>query len=172
MSLINAMAYNGDCSGVISVNTALIRLLRERLNTKATIMDTVQNELETLNEYLRIMNYRYGDFVTVHVDADKKLMDAQIPKNLLQPLIENAFFHGLTDADGACRGSISVLIYGMEDKSVIEISDDGKGMAAECLEMLNRSERALAEKGRVHIGFDNIRQRLKYICLSLRSTVR
>ena len=163
MSLINALAYRGDCQGVIKINTALIRLLRERLNTKATIMDSVRCELETLDEYLRIMSYRYNDDVNVHIDVDQKLMDALIPKNLLQPLIENSFFHGLTDEDGICKGNISVLIYELGSQMVIEISDDGKGMPASYVDRLNRGKESDADDRNVHIGFDNIRQRLQYI---------
>ena len=163
MSLINALAYRGDNQGVMKINTALIRLLRERLNTKATIMDTVRCELETLNEYLQIMSYRYNDDVNVHFDVDQDLMGSLIPKNLLQPLIENAFFHGLTDADGACKGNISVLIYEMSGQTVIEISDDGKGMPSEYVDRLNRGESNVSGDRNAHIGFENIRQRLQYI---------
>lgn len=163
MSLINALASEGDYQGVLRVNTALMRLLRERLNTKATIMDTVRHEIETLNEYLHIMEYRYGNAVQVQMDVDVCLLDAQIPKNLLQPLIENSFFHGLTKPNGECGGSISVMIYEMEQRITIEISDDGKGMPADYVEKLNRGEENTDGSGNVHIGFDNIRQRLKYI---------
>ena len=163
MSLINALAFKGDNEGVIKVNTALIRLLRERLNTHATIMDNVRNEIETLNEYLNIMGYRYGEAVQVDIDVDTQLLDRKIPKNLLQPLIENAFLHGLTDETGVCQGNIDVLIYESGENIVIEVSDDGKGIDSEKLDQLNRGEGASPDKKHTHIGFDNLRQRLRYI---------
>ena len=163
MSLINALAYNGDIEGVMKVNTALIRLLRERLNTRATILDSVRSEIETLNEYLKIMGYRYNDAVQVGIDVDPQLYDCQIPKNLLQPLIENSFLHGLADEDGVCRGSIDILIYEEGEHIVIEVSDDGKGMSAEKLSELNSGEAAMPDDKHTRIGFDNLRQRLGYI---------
>lgn len=163
MSLINAMAYNGDNEGVMKVNTALIRLLRERLNTRATILDSVRSEIETLNEYLKIMSYRYNDDVQVGIDVDPQLYECRIPKNLLQPLIENSFLHGLTDENGVCQGSIDILIYEEGTSIVIEVSDDGKGMSAGKLQQLNSGAFSQSDDKHTHIGFDNLRQRLAYI---------
>ena len=163
MSLINALASQGDCAGVIRINTALIHLLRERINTRATIVDRIDSEIQTLEEYLRIMAYRYGDAVSVNIDVDPHLRACQVPKNLLQPLVENAFLHGLTDENGVCRGSIGILIYELQEKIVIEVSDDGKGMSRDCIRTLNQNLPLEPEHSHTHIGFDNLRQRLEYI---------
>lgn len=163
MSLINALASQGDDAGVIEINTALIHLLRERINTRATIVDTIDSEVKTLEEYLRIMAYRYGDAVSVSIDVDPQLRQCQIPKNLLQPLVENAFMHGLTNESGVCQGSIGILIYESEGTIVIEVSDDGRGMEPDCMDMLNKGRALEPDAGHTHIGFDNLRQRLEYI---------
>ena len=55
------------------------------------------------------------------------------------------------------------MIYEMEQRITIEIFDDGKGMPADYVEKLNRGEENTDGSGNIHIGFDNIRQRLKYI---------
>ena len=71
--------------------------------------------------------------------------------------------HGLTNESGVCQGSIGILIYESEGTIVIEVSDDGKGMEPDCMDMLNKGRALEPGHGHTHIGFDNLRQRLEYI---------
>ena len=163
MNIINIMAHQGKTDEVVEVNTALTRILRERLNSKLSILDTVRNEYETMLQFATIMDYRYGHQIWVHYDISESLMDHQIPKNLLQPLVENSFYHGFGHLEAPLSGHIDIMIYPAEDEIVIEVSDDGHGMSQKRIEdILNQSYEIYKDK-KPHIGLHNIRQRLQYI---------
>lgn len=163
MNIINILARKGDTEAITEINSALICILRERLNSKLSITDTIANELETLRQYELIMDYRYENRVHTFHEVDSSLSDRKIPKNILQPLVENAFYHGFGSGRFLKEGHIDITIYSVEEDIVIEVSDDGAGMSRERLEMLmNRSYRIYDDQ-KPHIGLDNIRQRLDYI---------
>lgn len=173
MNIINILARQHRNDDIIAINSALRRILRERLNTSTGVFDTVQKEVDTLRQYMLIMNYRYENKVQMDYDIDPSVQECLIVKNVLQPLVENAFYHGLTNKSGDVSGSISVLIYSMEDRVVIEINDDGKGFDPILLRQIrennfrvNRSD----QLGDTHIGLENIYDRLKHIyndCFSM-----
>jgi len=163
MNIINIMARQGNNDAIIEINSALIKILRERLNSKLTISDTIAHELDTLNQYELIMGYRYENQIQTRTDMDDTLLENSIPKNILQPLVENAFYHGFGNNSLKQEGLIDVLIYSVENELVIEVSDNGAGMSEERLDLLvNRSYHIYDDK-KPHIGLDNIRQRLEYV---------
>ncbi|MBQ9065077.1 MAG: histidine kinase [Blautia sp.] len=163
MNIINIMAREGNTTAVQEINSALIKILRERLNTKLTITDTVENERDTLYQYSRIMAYRYENKIRLSMDVDSELLDCQIPKNILQPLAENSFYHGFPSLADGQEGHIDIVIYSIEDELVIEISDDGAGIAPERLEILRNRSYEIYNDKKPHIGLDNIRQRLAFM---------
>ena len=163
MNIINIMARQGNTSAIVEINTALVRILRERLNSKLSIHDTVKNEYDTMIQYEVIMNYRYQHQVEIHYDIDDALMDMEIPKNILQPLVENAFYHGFGDMDIVLHGHIDIMIYAIEENLIIEVSDDGKGISPERLSQVMEQDYSIYKDKKPHIGVNNIRQRLNYI---------
>ena len=99
-------------------------------------------------------------------DVQEELQEERIIKNILQPLVESAFYHGLTGDDGEIAGSISVLVYQVEDRIELEVSDDGKGFDSDTLAWLQSHEFRLnrpEQKGDIHIGLENIYGRLKHV---------
>lgn len=163
MNIINVMSRQGKNAEIIEVNTALTRILRERLNSKLSICDTIRNEYETLMQYETIMDYRYEHQILIHYDIDEALMDKQIPKNILQPLIENSFYHGFGNDSASISGNIDIMIYSIEENIVIEVSDNGQGISEDRLAQIrNQSYNIYADK-KPHIGLNNIQQRLKFI---------
>ena len=163
MNIINIMAREGNTEAVQEINSALIKILRERLNTKLTITDTVENERDTLYQYSRIMAYRYENKIRLSLDADNELLDCQIPKNILQPLAENSFYHGFPSLADGQEGHIDIVIYSIEEELVIEISDDGAGIPPERLEILKNRPYEIYNDKKPHIGLDNVRQRLAFM---------
>lgn len=167
MNIINILARQHAFEDIILVNTALTRVLRERLNTQNTTFDEIRNEIRTLRQYQLIMDYRYLHQVQVEYDVDPTIAANRIPKNILQPLIENAYYHGLTRDDGTISGTIGILIYPMDEEIVIEISDDGKGFAPEqlcrVLEQLHGTNPGKKEDTDAHIGIENIYRRIWYL---------
>lgn len=163
MNIINIMARQDNTSAIVEINTSLVRILRERLNSKLSIHDTIRNEYETMIQYDTIMNYRYQNQIHIHYDIDEALMDLAIPKNILQPLAENAFYHGFGDMDTSRIGHISIMIYAIDKNLIIEVSDDGRGIPAERLTQVVSQDYSIYRDKKPHIGLNNIRQRLDYI---------
>ena len=165
MNIINILARRQQYEDIILVNTALTRVLRERLNTQNTTFSPVCEEIETLKQYLLIMDYRYHHQVLVDFNVDEGAMDMLLPKNILQPIVENSYYHGLTREDGEIRGSISLFIYPDDEELVLEISDDGEGISADRLAFLKSHDYSLngPESKRSHIGIENIYRRLQYL---------
>lgn len=163
MNIINIMARQGNTEAIVEINSALIKILRERLNTKLSITDTVENERDTLYQYFRIMNYRYENKIQLSMDVDDALLQCQIPKNILQPLAENSFYHGFPSLSATQEGYIDIMIYSIEDELVLEISDNGAGISPERLEILRNHSYEIYNDKKPHIGLDNVRQRLTYM---------
>lgn len=165
MNIINILARQQAFEDIVKVNTALTRVLRERLNTQNTTFDEIGNEIQALKQYQVIMDYRYHHQVQVEYDIDPSILTGKIPKNILQPLIENSYYHGLTRDDGTIAGTIGIVIYPMEDEIVMEISDDGKGFTPEHLREVQNNLRTAGKQsdGDAHIGMENIYQRIRYL---------
>ena len=163
MNIINIMARQGKDSEIIEINSALIKILRERLNSKLSIVDTLEKELSSLYQYQVIMSYRYENQISIHVDADDTLFEKKIPKNILQPLAENSFYHGFANLKEGEKGLIDILIYPQDDNMVIELSDNGAGIDKERLKMIRERSYRIYDDHKPHIGLDNIRQRLYYV---------
>ncbi len=134
-------------------NTEALRVvldLSELLHRVVDDMDTEQipleRELSFLECYVGIERARFDDAVAMTIDADANTLDAAVPPLLLQPLVENALRHGISDADG--RGRVRVSARRQADRITIDVVDDGPGY---------ESGRAGTATG---VGLKNIRERL------------
>ena len=165
MNIINILARQNDCDGIVKVNTALTRVLRERLNTQNTTFSPVEEEIRTLKQYLVIMDYRYHQQVNVDFEIEEETEGMLIPKNILQPLVENSYYHGLVKENGQISGNIGIFIYMAEEEIIIEVSDDGAGFQNEHLEYLKSHSFSSGKDAKkdTHIGIENIYQRLTYL---------
>lgn len=167
MSIINSLARKGKNSEIIEINTALVQILQNCLRVKTwKITDTIAQELNILNQYFVIEKKRYDNEAELHIRVPEDLMNFEIPKNIIQPIVENSFRHGLYNKEtGAIRGSVTLDISYKESTLCIHISDNGSGVDPQTLEILNSAEYFEAHSGErgKHIGLINIHQRLKYL---------
>jgi two-component system LytT family sensor kinase len=104
--------------------TALSDLLRVSLDSSAEAEIPLRDELEILDLYLRIQQVRFSDSITIVCDVDPAALDVLVPTLLLQPLVENAFRHGLARRK---RGTLTLRIR-REGHLRIELTDDGVGL--------------------------------------------
>lgn len=167
MHIINSLARSGDMQEVISINTALSKILENCLRVKKLeITDTLRQEINLVKQYWIIENMRYDNQAELIWDIDENLEDIQIPKNIIQPFVENSLTHGLYDEiTGIISGEIRISIHKCENRIVVQISDNGIGISSEYLEFLNHSTdmiEQINERGR-HVGMINVRKRLTYI---------
>jgi len=169
MNMITYLAQKNRNEDVIAVNKAMIQILRDRLRIEVdNVYDTVEQEIKVVREYLLIQKYRYTGIFKSVIDIEAGVESYLIAKNILQPLVENAFFHGIlcnTDEEGeVIDGCITIRIRMEEDKVEIIVKDNGAGMSQDKLDELSKPQRKLSsmERGE-HIGIKNIKERLDYI---------
>lgn len=127
-------------------------------------MVTVKEALESLQKYALIMKYRFSGRYRIEVETPKEFYRRQIPKMLMQPLVENAIFHGLEPkAEG---GEVKVAIGGDDMHLHIVVSDTGCGMDVQTQKKLHDAmecydrERTIAGSGH-GIGFLNVYRRVR-----------
>lgn len=172
---INYLARKNRCEDVVTVNTALMAILRDRLRVNdIEITDTVAKEIAVVEQYLKIQRFMYGGDLRVVWDIEPELSEEQIPKNMIQPLVENALFHGLIDQEsGMLDGELRIALQRTDGGLLLTVRDNGVGIEPEKLEELLRRTRRPDERGS-KIGLSNIRSRLYYLygsadCLTIES---
>ena len=87
---------------------------------------TLEEEIDHVMKYMYIIQVRFGDRVEFHTDIDPELLDVKVPCTIIQPIVENAFIHGLSNLDA--HGIISLVVRGNPEKILIDVTDNGAGM--------------------------------------------
>lgn len=135
---------------------ALSKFFRISISRGKNII-TVKEELEHARNYLLIQQIRYNDKFSFEFDTSVETLDLKIVKLVLQPLIENAIYHGInTEYD---QGNIIIRTFIKNDKLVIEIEDDGYGITDEKIKEMYDSIKL--DNKHTSIGLKNVYQRLK-----------
>lgn len=165
ITYLAALKQNDD---ILKVNHALISLLKDRLKLKEfKSFDTVKNEMELNNHYMEIQKHQHSDKVILVWDVEPEMMDHEIPKNILLPLIENALLHGMyekkDEEDEIIGGEVQVKIWEEKDHLFMRVRDSGDGMDEEALKKYFGKTDEMEFKEGEHIGIRNIRFRLAYL---------
>lgn len=134
MSIINSFARQGKTQEIITANSALIKIMQNCLRVKTIdVTDTVEQEMDVVKQYWIIENMRYENEVELLWDIPKTLYKENIPKNLIQPIVENCLFHGLVDEEtGVMMGTITVLMRKTDNYLQLRISDNGCDFPRNC----------------------------------------
>ncbi|MCR8641226.1 histidine kinase [Paenibacillus sp. N1-5-1-14] len=129
-----------------------------RLNIKITTSQkiTLQQEMSHLTAYLEIIQIRFQDQITVHVELDPDVEGFMIPPVTLQPLIENCVQHGLKNR--VSGGQIRIMLKRVDDHVQIVIEDNGSGITPETVHLLGNIPMSSSEGN--GIGVYNVNQRL------------
>lgn len=126
---------------------------------------TISQELEHIKNYLTIQKIRYADILNYSIDADEALMDVKMIKLVLQPLIENAIYHGIKNKRG--RGKLKVSVHFTNDLRTFvcfTVEDNGAGFTEERLGQVRNELRTGAqdsEKLSSVYGLYNVNKKLK-----------
>jgi sensor histidine kinase YesM len=130
------------------LSSSLAKILRISISSEAFV--TVKEEMEFVKCYVDIQQIRFSDRFEYEVHLPKELEDCKIPKLIVQPIVENAIIHGLAERDS---GKVQVNIISEDEELLINVLDDGCGMAKEVMEHLNSRNRDQLEG---HLGFYNV----------------
>lgn len=128
-----------------------------RLSLDKRDMIPLAEEIEILRRYGALQKLRLGETFDLSIEGWEPLGDVQVPKLLLQPLVENALRHGL--AGMPYPGEINVRVIEINGLIHITVSDNGRGMSSERMEEVRQGENR-PHQGIVSIGLDNIRSRI------------
>lgn len=151
------MIENESYEGAIIMVSALARFFRISLSKGKNII-TVAAELEHVKNYLTIQEIRYKNKFTYSIDAEKETLPLATLKLIVQPLIENAIYHGMEFMGG--EGEIKVKAY-IEDKDLyIDVIDNGMGMEQEAADELLAGENKSKGKGS-GVGLKNVHDRIQ-----------
>jgi len=151
------MIENENYDGAIIMVTALARLFRISLSKGKNII-TVKDEIEHARNYLTIQNIRYKNKFTYSIEADEETLNLASIKLIIQPLIENAIYHGMEFMGG--DGEILVKAYIKENDLYIDVIDNGLGMIQEVADTLLTTESKI-EKKSSGIGLKNVNERIQ-----------
>lgn len=133
----------GMTDDAVEMISSLSIFFRTSLSKGNDIIPLSEEERHTLS-YLEIQQYRYRDILEFEINIPKELSGIPVPKLSIQPLAENALYHGIKN----CRGKGKILIEGREEEDalVLTVSDNGQGMTPERLhevqEAIRTGERA------------------------------
>ena len=136
----------------------LARLMRINLSLGSELIP-LRRELEQVESYLEIQKFRYGSKVDYRINlADDDLLDDLILPLIIQPVVENAFTHGLENKEGP--GCVTVDINMINGDLLIRVADDGIGIDSVKLSMLAKSNQEKEDRDEKRIGLRNISQRI------------
>ncbi|GBF74650.1 sensor histidine kinase [Paenibacillus sp. 598K] len=155
--MVKFKRYDGVYDGI----SALVQLMEASMEKRGPFL-TIGDELSLIERYMVIQRFRYDARLELTVDCDPALLDVSIPRMLLQPIVENAIFHGIApkETGGLISLSIREEAAGSRRQLVLRIADDGVGIAPERLgELLVPGERSRA--GMLGIGLSHVHETIQ-----------
>ena len=169
LECIRSEALLYDCDSIARMAKALASFFRYSISKKENIV-TLQEEFNNIENYFLIQSYRFDDKFSFEIRTtpeDRTAYSCLIPKLSLQPIVENAIFHGLeTKPD---KGKVTIRVEMTETNVIIVVSDDGVGIEREELERMRdalknpKKETKTSGERNNGIALANVSQRIKLI---------
>ncbi|MFF2886468.1 sensor histidine kinase [Paenibacillus sp. NPDC057967] len=132
--------------------SALTRLLEANMGRKGNFV-TIAEELDIIEKYLVILEMRYNRRFALTIHKDNAAAELLVPRMLIQPLVENAIFHGIVPKDS--DGEIVITVRREGSATIIEVEDDGIGLLPGKEKMLESVEKAVRD-GQSGIGLQHV----------------
>lgn len=143
---------------IVEITEALISMLRYTAKHERPMV-TLREELDNIRNYIVIQNVRYYNRIQLQIHVEDGLLENLMPKLILQPIVENAIFHGLAETEE--EGIITVRAYRYEDGMRIEIQDNGVGIDESTGEWLHRELQEVEKTQAAGIGLPNVQRRIR-----------
>ena len=150
------MAEGKKYEEVVLMTASLARLLRQSISNEDEVVP-IANEVEYAKGYLTIQKMRYKDKLEFQIDVDPSILHIPLIKLVLQPIIENAIYHGLKYKES--KGLLIIKGFMKDGNAVLQVIDDGVGMSEETLaHIYDRHKVNYHSNG---VGVYNVQKRLK-----------
>lgn len=159
LDTINWKAYDIGGKEICKMITSLSQILRYSIGKQKKVVP-LEEEIKQINNYLFIQQIRYRDHLHVNMDIAPETLHLQIYKLLLQPIVENAIIHGLAEKEE--NGVLRISTYIRENRLLVEVYDNGKGIAPALQERLLQESSFSSDGEKSHIGINNVHNRLKF----------
>ena len=162
---LKGFGYLLNSREVVEITTSLSFIMRYCIKGAETVR--VRDELECVKKYLNIITIRFENRIQYQFDVDEALMDAQLPRFILQPIVENAVYHGLEALPSG--GLLQISARRCNNVLLITVEDNGLGIPADILASLQEKlatvnpQDTLTPFGERSIGLININNRLRVI---------
>lgn len=148
-----------DISDAITSLGKMLRYSMKWMNGTVTIAE----EVEYIRNYLNLLNLRFDYEIYLSLNIPDEIYDIRIPKMVLQPLVENAVYHGIEDMAEDTNIYIKGIVLN-EKECTIEVADAGKGMDETTLQELRNkiyAKERVTEEGAHGIGLKNVQDRIQ-----------
>lgn len=158
------MARKSKNNDIEKMTRAFINILQDSIKVTMSpeaMFEKVENEINTIKSYVEIQKVRYRDKFHIEFIVDHEIKNVYIPKIILQPLIENAIYHGISPLSR--KGNIKVDIHRDGEYVSICVEDDGMGMEKEKVDNMFLFEDRKYSNSLRSIGLYNIKERLDYL---------
>ncbi len=151
-------AEAGNQKQVVNMVGSLSDFFRTSLNKGKEVV-TIREELQHVRSYLEIQQIRYQDILKYEIDVPESLYEYEIPKITIQPVVENALYHGIKEK----RGGGTIRVEGSEDDSdlFIRVIDDGMGMDEERMSEVVRGLTDKDPEAKKIYGLYNVNERIR-----------
>ena len=135
LEAIRSDALLADCEDIAETTEALATFFRYTISNVQEYV-TFSDELDNAENYFTIQRCRFGDKLDMELEMENEdLLEARMPKLILQPLVENAVVHGLEGKIG--QGTVHISVENSENTLFLRVKDDGIGISEEQVEQLN-----------------------------------
>lgn len=150
------MAEWGKNQEVVKMTSSLARLLRRSISNEREVV-TIEEEIDYTEAYLTIQKMRYQDKLEYEIDAKPDILKEETVKLVLQPVVENAIYHGIKYKEG--KGMIQIHSFRDGGDIVIQVRDDGKGMDQDTLDHI--FEKHVRDTKSGGVGLQNVHERIR-----------
>ena len=152
------LAEAGDQKRVVNMVRSLSDFFRTSLNQGKDI-NSIQEEMLHVRSYLEIQQVRYQDILSYEIDVPQELYQYSIPKITVQPLVENALYHGIKNKRGL--GHIIIRGEAKQDYFVLLVQDDGIGIDQARLLQVQSGIQNKVLTGKDFYGLYNVNERIR-----------
>jgi len=166
LNCISSIGLEYGSKEIAMITSCMSKIFRYSIKNDELVL--INEEIQCIQAYMKIIAIRYEDKIAMELHVDEKLLQMKTPKMILQPIVENAVYHGLESVDAGGHLTVSGNIDANGDVC-FQVSDSGSGIGAEQLEKIKAklnmeySESAENSFDGKSIGLSNINNRIKLL---------
>ncbi len=154
---IKWLAKLNGINDIVVIVSQLGRLLKNSIHNQRDIVQ-IAEEMSLIGSYISIQKVRYSNKFQVDIEVDESIMQCEVPKLIIQPIVENAIIHGIEDKIG--KAHLTIKGWKENGRIIFEIIDDGVGMSRDELEGIRHKVQE-EDMDRSSIGLANVDKRIK-----------